>query len=131
MHSTSEFAKMFLSKCVCTICIDEKLQYIAEGQQPIFLCCPTKLRKMWWMGSWTHEPVPALYIYISLSLSIYIYIPVNISQFTSIPKAFLSEKQEPLSAWDKGYEPNALTWLHRFGVQWNVPIRCQGEYHLG
>ena len=32
----------------------------AGGQQPIFLCCPTKLWKMWWKGSWTHEPVPAL-----------------------------------------------------------------------
>ena len=50
--------------CVCTICIDVKLLYCAGGQQPIFLCCPTKLRKMWWMGSWTHEPVPAFYIYV-------------------------------------------------------------------
>ena len=50
--------------CVCTICIDVKPQFVAGGQQPIFLCCPTKLRKMWWMGSWTHEPVPALFIYI-------------------------------------------------------------------
>ena len=50
--------------CVSTIWIDVKLLYIAGGQRPIFLCCPTKLRKMWWMGSWTHEPVPALYIYI-------------------------------------------------------------------
>ena len=50
--------------CVCTICIDVKLQLIAGGQQPIFLCCPTKLRKMWWMGSWSHEPVPALLMYI-------------------------------------------------------------------
>ena len=32
----------------------------AGGQQPIFLCCPTKRWKMWWKGSWTHEPVPAL-----------------------------------------------------------------------
>ena len=48
--------------CVCTSCIDVKLQSYAGGQQPIFLCCPTKLRKMWWMGSWTHEPVPALCI---------------------------------------------------------------------
>ena len=48
--------------CVCTICIDVKLLYCAGWQQPIFLCCPAKLRKMWWMGSWTHEPVPALYI---------------------------------------------------------------------
>ena len=46
--------------CVCTICIDVKLHIPAGGQQPIFLCCPAKLRKMWWMGSWTHEPVPAL-----------------------------------------------------------------------
>ena len=49
--------------CVCTICIDVKLLYSAGGQQPIFLCCPTKLQKMWWMGSWTLEPVPAIYIY--------------------------------------------------------------------
>ena len=57
--------------CVCTICIDVKILYCAGGQQPIFLCCPTKLRKMWWMGSWTHEPVPAIYIY---NIYIYIYI---------------------------------------------------------
>ena len=54
--------------CVCIICIDVKLHIIAGGQQPIFLCCPTKLRKMWWMGSWTHEPVPAFYTYIVLPL---------------------------------------------------------------
>ena len=47
---------------MCTICIDVKLQFYAGGQQPIFPCCPTKLPKMWWMGSWTHEPVPALYV---------------------------------------------------------------------
>ncbi len=48
--------------CVCTICIDVKLHTNAGGQQPIFLCCTTKLRKMWWMGSWTHEPVYYWYI---------------------------------------------------------------------
>ena len=59
---TSHLRTLFGSSvCVCTICIDVKLLYCAGGQQPIFLCCPTKLRKMWWMGSWTHEPVPAFY----------------------------------------------------------------------
>ena len=66
-----------LRVCVCTICIDVKLQYIAGGQQPIFLCCPTKLRKMWWMGSWTHEPVPALYIYVYIYVYIYIVPPLG------------------------------------------------------
>ena len=50
-----------VSVCVSTICIDVKLQHIAGGQQPIFLCCPTKLWKMWWKGSWAHEP--GLYLY--------------------------------------------------------------------
>ena len=65
--------------CVCTICIDVRLLYCAGGQQPIFLCCPTKLRKMWWMGSWTHEPVPAIYIYID----IYNYIVPPLGAFKS------------------------------------------------
>ena len=57
--------------CVCTIWIDVKLLWFAGGQQPIFLCCPTKLRKMRRMGSWTHEPVPAIYIYIVPPLGAY------------------------------------------------------------
>ena len=53
------------------MCVDVKLHISAGGPQPIFLCYPTKLRKMWWMGSWTHEPVPALYIYIVPPLGAY------------------------------------------------------------
>ena len=68
-----------LCQCVCVpSCIDVKLLYCAGGQQPIFLCCPTKLRKMWWMGSWTHEPVPAIYIY-----NIYIYVVPPLGAFKS------------------------------------------------
>ena len=44
--------------CVCVESPESK--GISRGQQPIFLCCRTKLWKMWWKGSWTREPVPAL-----------------------------------------------------------------------
>ena len=42
------------------VCGKPSIKGSAGGQQPIFLCCATKLWKMWWKGSWTHEPVPAL-----------------------------------------------------------------------
>ena len=61
-----------LSVCLCVYHLNRcKTSIFCRGQQPIFLCCPTKLRKMWWMGSWTHEPVPALYIYIVPPLGAY------------------------------------------------------------
>ena len=55
------YACMCMCVCVC-VCVCKALnqRVPAGGQQPISLCCPTKLWKMWWKGSWTHEPVPAL-----------------------------------------------------------------------
>ena len=67
MHSTSEFAMIVLSKsvCVCTICIDVKLHYIAGACGTHVL--PQAMKLWTWVG-WEKWPVSCtcsfIYIYI-------------------------------------------------------------------
>ena len=57
----SYYSSLRVCVCVCVYHLNRcKTCIMCRGPQPIFLCCPTKLRKMWWMGSWTREPVLAL-----------------------------------------------------------------------